>query len=95
MGVLTWKGATAKESLGSETVALVPEWAPNRSRPQRNAYHRYTVDRHLLETASEAAGLGHRTPRPDLLVMAALLHDMGRVRALPSRVDLYDDAAAR
>ena len=27
MGVLTWKGATAKESLGSETVALVPEWA--------------------------------------------------------------------
>ena len=27
MGVLTWKGATAKESLGSETVSLVPEWA--------------------------------------------------------------------
>jgi menaquinol-cytochrome c reductase cytochrome b/c subunit len=27
MGVLTWKGATAKEALGSETVSLVPEWA--------------------------------------------------------------------
>jgi len=27
MGVLTWKGATAKESLGSETVGQVPEWA--------------------------------------------------------------------
>jgi len=27
MGVLTWKGATAKESLGSETVVLVPKWA--------------------------------------------------------------------
>jgi hypothetical protein len=27
MGVLTWKGATAKESLGSETVGLVPQWA--------------------------------------------------------------------
>ena len=27
MGVLTWKGATAKEALGSETVELVPEWA--------------------------------------------------------------------
>ena len=27
MGTLTWKGATAKESLGSETVGLVPEWA--------------------------------------------------------------------
>ncbi len=27
MGALTWKGATAKEALGSETVALVPDWA--------------------------------------------------------------------
>jgi menaquinol-cytochrome c reductase cytochrome b/c subunit len=27
MGVLTWKGATAKEALGSETITLVPEWA--------------------------------------------------------------------
>ena len=27
MGVLTWKGATAKESLGSETVGQVPAWA--------------------------------------------------------------------
>ncbi len=59
-------------------VRLLPEWAPNQSRPQRNAYHHFTVDRHLLECASEAAGLGHRTPRPDLLVMAALLHDVGK-----------------
>jgi quinol---cytochrome c reductase cytochrome c subunit, bacillus type len=27
MGVLTYKGATAEEALGSETVGLVPEWA--------------------------------------------------------------------
>ena len=27
MGTLTWKGATAKEALGSETIGLVPEWA--------------------------------------------------------------------
>ena len=27
MGVLTWKGATAKESLGAETVGQVPGWA--------------------------------------------------------------------
>lgn len=27
MGVLTWKGATAKETLGSETVGQVPTWA--------------------------------------------------------------------
>ena len=26
MGVLTYKGATAKESLASENVAAVPEW---------------------------------------------------------------------
>jgi cytochrome c553 len=27
MAVLTWKGATAKEALGSELVLLVPTWA--------------------------------------------------------------------
>jgi mono/diheme cytochrome c family protein len=27
MGVLTWKGATAREALGSELILLVPEWA--------------------------------------------------------------------
>ena len=27
MGVLTYKGATASEALGSELVLLVPEWA--------------------------------------------------------------------
>ena len=27
MGVLTWKGATATEALGSELIVLVPEWA--------------------------------------------------------------------
>jgi quinol---cytochrome c reductase cytochrome c subunit, bacillus type len=27
MGVLTWKGATATEALGSELIKLVPEWA--------------------------------------------------------------------
>ena len=34
---------------------LMPEWEPSRSRPQRNAYHRFTVDRHLLEAAAEAS----------------------------------------
>lgn len=66
-------------------VRLLPEWEPTQSRPQRNAYHRFTVDRHLLETAAEAAALSDRVPRPDLLVMAALLHDLGK--AYPHRGD--------
>jgi len=61
-------------------VRVVPEWEPVRSRPQRNAYHRFTVDRHLLEAAANAAGLQHQVERPDLLVIGALLHDIGKGR---------------
>ena len=57
---------------------LLPEWAPVRSRPQRNAYHRFTVDRHLWEAAANAADLAHRVSRPDLLVLGALFHDLGK-----------------
>ena len=57
---------------------LVPEWPAVRSKPQRNAYHRFTVDRHLLETAVQASALVDRVDRPDLLVMAALFHDIGK-----------------
>ncbi|MEZ5238655.1 MAG: HD domain-containing protein [Microthrixaceae bacterium] len=57
---------------------LLPEWRPAVSRPQRNAYHRFTVDRHLLECAALAAERSDRVSRPDLLVMAALLHDIGK-----------------
>jgi [protein-PII] uridylyltransferase len=57
---------------------LLPAWAPNRSRPQRNAYHRYTVDRHLMEAAAEAANIADRVERPDLLVLGGLFHDIGK-----------------
>lgn len=59
-------------------VKVLPEWAPNRSRPQRNAYHRFTVDRHLWEAAAQAARLVDRVARPDLLVLGALFHDIGK-----------------
>ncbi len=59
-------------------VRVLPEWEPTRSRPQHNPYHRFTVDRHLLEAAANAAGLRDRVDRPDLLVIGALLHDIGK-----------------
>lgn len=59
-------------------VPYLPEWEPNRSRPQRNAYHRFTVDRHLWEAAAEAAAFVDEVDRPDLLLMGALLHDIGK-----------------
>ena len=57
---------------------LLPEWEPVRSRPQRNALHRFTVDRHLCEAAAEAAALTREVARPDLLLVGTWLHDIGK-----------------
>jgi [protein-PII] uridylyltransferase len=59
---------------------ILPEWREVHCKPQRNAYHRFTVDRHLLEATANAADLTDRVDRPDLLVVGALLHDIGKGR---------------
>ena len=56
----------------------IPEWEHVRFLPQRNVLHRHTVDRHMLETAIEAAKLTRTVRRPDLLLVAALFHDIGK-----------------
>ncbi len=57
---------------------LLPEWDRVRHLPQRNAVHRFAVDRHLLECAVQAAPLVRDVHRPDLLLVGALLHDIGK-----------------
>ena len=60
---------------------VVPEWTAVRSKPQHNPVHRFTVDRHLVEAAVEAAAFTRRVARPDLLLLgAAARHRQGGAR---------------
>ncbi|MGH2671691.1 MAG: HD domain-containing protein, partial [Actinomycetota bacterium] len=69
-----------------------PEWEPVRCRPQRDPYHRYTVDVHLARTVAITAGrlLARDTADEtldaaaatvtdrDALLLGAFLHDIGK-----------------
>ncbi|WP_307844066.1 [protein-PII] uridylyltransferase [Actinospica acidithermotolerans] len=59
-------------------VRLLPEWERIRSLPQRNALHVHTVDRHIVQTVVHAAERTRRVDRVDLLLAAALFHDLGK-----------------
>ena len=68
------------ETLDQEEIIFhwIPEWRAVRSLPQRNALHRHTVDRHMVQTAVHAGDLTRKVHRPDLLLFAALFHDIGK-----------------
>ncbi|HET6653773.1 MAG TPA: HD domain-containing protein, partial [Nocardioides sp.] len=57
---------------------LLPEWERVRLLAHASVVHRFTVDRHVVETCIEASRLIRRIGRPDVLMVAALLHDIGK-----------------
>jgi [protein-PII] uridylyltransferase len=73
-GILVWEDL---ESAGL-VVRWLPDWERIRHHPQRTPIHRHTVDRHSIEAVAEAADLARGVSRPDLLLVSALLHDVGK-----------------
>ncbi|MDV6012818.1 [protein-PII] uridylyltransferase [Haloechinothrix sp. LS1_15] len=59
---------------------LFPEWGAVRDLQPREPVHTWTVDRHLLGTCVAATERSTTVARPDLLMLGALLHDIGKGR---------------
>ncbi|GAA2523294.1 HD domain-containing protein [Rarobacter incanus] len=56
----------------------IPQWEGIRNRPQRAAAHRHTVDRHIIEVVSRCHGREPDGGKPEVLLLSALLHDIGK-----------------
>jgi len=66
-------------------VRWIPSWAPIRARPQHNPVHRFTVDRHSVQAVAEAERHLNQVERPDILLLSALFHDIGKLPGAGSR----------
>jgi [protein-PII] uridylyltransferase len=70
--------------------AHLPEWNRVRGHPQRNPYHLFDLDTHLLQTAAwiprlaegelgeRLSAVYERLDEPDVLLLGALFHDVGK-----------------
>jgi [protein-PII] uridylyltransferase len=63
----------------------IPGWAAIRARPQHTPLHRFTADRHSVQTAVEAQRHLSQVERPDILLLSALFHDIGKLPGVGSR----------
>lgn len=57
---------------------LVPEWEHVRGRMPRERTHIHTIDQHSLAVVAGCAAATTQVARPDLLLLAALYHDVGK-----------------
>ncbi|MGH2652694.1 MAG: HD domain-containing protein, partial [Actinomycetota bacterium] len=88
-------GARALEAMDRTGILsrFLPEWEPVRCRPQRDPYHRFSVDVHLLRTVAGVAAILHGENGEDALASEAasaigdrdavflggFLHDIGKI----------------
>ncbi|GGI06053.1 bifunctional uridylyltransferase/uridylyl-removing enzyme [Egicoccus halophilus] len=93
-----WRGGVMLSALAElddvgVLTAMLPEWEPLRGRPQRNPYHRYSLDRHawhavaalgdLVRRESWAAETLRLVEDREGLLLGVLLHDVGKAVGEP------------
>jgi len=90
---------------------FLPAWADVRCRPQRDPYHRSTVDTHLMDAAERMHALVHgqaddsieaeavrQASDTDALLLGAFLHDIGKIgqgNHVPAGRHIAEDTLAR